>query len=544
MRLRKFRLRANQRASRKEELHLRGPAIGQGRKVSWILSSRTLKNCSLPEISHLLFDRKGGANFGGSSDVESRTVNPLEISPEEFKRICERVVEIAADYFQNLDGRAIAPEERGVELQNFYRSPLTEAGMGLEAIPGLADVVRHSRVQNARFFGYVLGSGDPVAAATDLLCGLLNQNVTAWRSAPAAVTIERIVVDWLAQAVGCQNFRGVLTSGGSSANLMALAMAREAKAPANERGVRVGNGLAIYASSEVHMSIPKAIGLLGLGRENLRLIPVDKSFRMVPELLEHEMRRDKDRGVIPVTVIATAGTVNTGAIDPLPQIGAIASSYEAWLHVDGAYGALAAIAVPQKFAGLELADSVSLDPHKWLYQPIDCGCLLFRDFIAAQRAFSNSGDYVRTHTDDPIEGYAVFEESIELSRRFRALKLWFSLRYHGLSAFRKSIENDLQHAQRLGESIQREPALELIGPIELSAVCFRFIGDRSLNELELNRLNAAILRRVVEHGHVYLSNATLQSKFCLRACIVNHRTTDSDIDVVTKEVLAVARDVM
>ncbi len=471
-------------------------------------------------------------------------MNPIEISPAEFQRVCDRVLKIAAEYLQDINARKIPPEERGTELLSLYCSLAPETRMGLQAIPGLEDVVRHSRAQNGRFFGYVLGSGDPVAAATDLLCSVLNQNVTAWRSAPAAVAIERTVVDWLAQAMGCQNFRGVLTGGGSSANLMALAMAREAKAAANERGVRADNGLAIYASSEVHMSIPKAISLLGLGRENLRLIPVDESFRMVPELLEDAMRRDKDRGVTPVAVVATAGTVNTGAIDPLPQIAAITSQYGAWLHVDGAYGALAAIAVPQKFAGLGQADSVSLDPHKWLYQPIDCGCVLFRDSSAAQRAFSNSGEYVRTHTDDPIEGYAVFEESIELSRRFRALKLWFSLRYHGFSAFRKSIEKDLLHAQRLGESIRRESALELMAPIELSAVCFRFIGDRSSDELELNRLNAAILRRIVERGHVYLSNATLQSKFCLRACIVNHRTTDSDIDGVTKEVLAATRDVM
>jgi aromatic-L-amino-acid/L-tryptophan decarboxylase len=200
-------------------------------------------------------------------------VNPIEISPEEFKRISERVLEIATDYLQELAGRAIPPRERGSELQSFYQSPIPETGMGWEAISGLADIARHSRAQNGRFFGYVLGSGDPVAAATDVLCSVLNQNVTAWRSAPAAVTIERTVVDWLAQAIGCQDLRGVLTGGGSSANLTALAMAREAKAPANEHGVRPGDGLAIYASTEVHMSIPKAIALLGLGRENLRLIP-------------------------------------------------------------------------------------------------------------------------------------------------------------------------------------------------------------------------------------------------------------------------------
>jgi aromatic-L-amino-acid/L-tryptophan decarboxylase len=471
-------------------------------------------------------------------------VNPIEISPAEFERISECVMEIATEYLQELDGRAIPPEEGGLELQSFYGSPPPETGLGLDAISGLADVVRHSRAQNGRFFGYVLGSGDPAAAATDLLCSVLNQNVTAWRSAPAAVTIERTVVDWLAQAIGCPNFRGVLTGGGSSANLLALAMARESRIPANESGVRAGDGLAIYASTEIHMSIPKAVALLGLGRENLRLIPVDQSFRMVPEQLEHRMRQDKKMGVTPIVVVASAGTVNTGAIDPLPEVAAIAKQYGAWLHIDGAYGALGAIAVPQKFEGIALADSISLDPHKWLYQPVDCGCLLYRDASAAQRAFANSGEYARVLNDDPIEGYAVFEESLELSRRFRALKLWFSLRYHGLGSFRKSITKDLLHAQRLGNTIDRETELERLGPIELSAVCFRYVGNRSLTDTELNRANFNILRRVVERGHVYLSNATLRSQFCLRACIVNHRTTDSDIDAVAKEVLSAAKDVV
>jgi glutamate/tyrosine decarboxylase-like PLP-dependent enzyme len=471
-------------------------------------------------------------------------VNPLEISPEEFKRISERVLKIALEYLQDIDVRKIPLRERGTELLSAYHSPIPETGMGSEAIPGLVDIVRHSRAQNGRFFGYVLGSGDPVAAATDLLCSVLNQNVTAWRSAPAAVTIERTVVDWLAQAIGCPNFRGVLTGGGSSANLMALAMAREAKTPANERGVPAGDGLAIYASTEIHMSIPKAVALLGLGRKNLHLIPVDESFRLIPEELERRMRQDKEKGVTPVAVVVTAGTVNTGAIDPLPEVAAIAKQYGAWLHIDGAYGALGAIAVPQKFEGIALADSISLDPHKWLYQPIDCGCMLYRDASAAQRAFANSGEYVRVLNDDPIEGYAVFQESLELTRRFRALKLWFSLRYHGFGSFRKSIEKDLLHAQRLGNAIDLEPELELLAPIELSAVCFRFIGNKRLTESELNRVNFEILRRVIERGHVYLSNATLRSQFCLRACIVNHRTTDSDIDDIAQEVLLAAKDVV
>lgn len=469
-------------------------------------------------------------------------MNPLDVSSEQFHRLCERVTEIAADYLKGMDARPILPKESGAEMQCIYRTPLPETGLAEEAVRDLVDVARHSRAQNGRFFGYVLGSGDPAAAVADLLCSVLNQNVTAWRSAPASVTLERTVVGWLAQAIGCQQCQGFLTGGGSAANLMALAMAREAAAPANEGGVRAGGALAVYASTEVHMSIPKAVALLGIGRENLRLIPVDDSFRMVPERLEETILRDKDIGISPVAIVATAGTVNTGAIDPLWEIAEIAAKHGAWLHVDGAYGALAAIAVPDKFQGLTRADSISLDPHKWLYQPLDCGCLLYRDPAAAQRAFSQTGDYARALSADPVEGFAFFEESMELSRRFRALKLWFSLRYHGFASFRKSIQKDLLHARRLGGLIARERELELLAPIELSAVCFRYVGYGNLPDAEINQLNADVLKRIVARGRVYLSNATLHSKFCLRACIVNHRTSDSDIDCVPTEVLVAARE--
>jgi glutamate/tyrosine decarboxylase-like PLP-dependent enzyme len=323
---------------------------------------------------------------------------------------------------------------------------------------------------------------------------------------------------------------------------MGMAMAREAKIPANKSGIPLDERFAIYASTEVHMSIPKAIALLGLGRDNLRLVPVDNSFRMIPSQLERTILRDTESGIVPIAVVGSAGTVNTGSIDPLIEIAAIAAKFGAWFHIDGAYGALGAIAAPHKFLGIDRADSISLDPHKWLYQSIDCGCLLYRDAGAAQRAFSYSGDYVRALNDDPFESLTFFDESIELSRRFRALKLWFSLRYHGLAAFRKSIEDDLQRAQRLGSSIEGTADLQLMAPIELSAVCFRYVGGAHSEE-DLNHINYKILRRIVERGNVYLSNATLQSRFCLRACIVNHRTTNSDIDRVVAEILAVAREV-
>jgi len=468
-------------------------------------------------------------------------MNPLEISSQQFCRLAEQVTELAADYLENIDSRTIFPATTGAEVEKLFRTALPEHGMGEESLNALKNVIRLSRVHNGRFFGYVLGSGDPVAAVADLLVSVLNQNVTAWRSGPAAVTMEHAVVDWLSQAIGCPGFRGHLTGGGSSANLMGLAMAREAQTAANEAGVRIPG--IIYASEEVHMSIPKSIALLGIGRENLRLVSTDSSFRMIPSELAELLRRDRTAGRTPIAVVASAGTVNTGAIDPLRPIAEIARAYNAWFHVDGAYGALAALADRAKFDGLELADSLSLDPHKWLYQPLDCGCLLYRSAEAAQTTFAHTGDYARSLNADPIEGFAFFEESLELSRRFRALKLWLSLRYHGISAFRESIRNDLRHAQRLGEAIERTPQLELLAPVELSAVCFRHLGSGKFSEDKLHRFNQALLQRVIARGRVYLSNASMRGKFCLRACIVNHRTKDSDVDSVISEVVAAAAEV-
>jgi aromatic-L-amino-acid/L-tryptophan decarboxylase len=465
----------------------------------------------------------------------------LEISAEQFRLAAKQVCDLAADLLDTMDSKPVAPAITGADAQNVFCKPLPEKGIGVEALNELDVVARYSRVGNGRFFGYVLGSGEPIGALADFMASVLNQNVTAWRSSPAAVTIERTVVGWICEALGCKEFAGSLTGGGSSANLMGLAMAREAKTPANEKGYSPTG--AIYASEEVHMSIPKAVALLGMGRENLRLVRTDESFHMIPEELERAIARDMEAGKTPLAVVASAGTVNTGAIDPLGQVAAIARKHGLWFHVDGAYGALAALAVRNRFQGLELADSISLDPHKWLYQPLDCGCLLYRDANAARKAFAFTGDYTRVLSSDPIESFAYFEESIELSRRFRALKLWLSLRYHGIEAFRQSIKNDLGLARDLAEKIVNQPELELVAPVELSAVCFRYLGSGGRSEGDLNRLNPAILKQVNKRGRVYLSNATLRAKFCLRACILNHRTKPSDLDTVISEVLEAAKEV-
>jgi glutamate/tyrosine decarboxylase-like PLP-dependent enzyme len=465
-------------------------------------------------------------------------VNPLEVSPAEFQALAEEVAAFCAEYLSELPNSPSFPESTGAATKRLFDGPCPEEGVGPEVLKDLNAIVQHSRVNSPRFFGYVFGSGEPVAAIGDFFASVLNQNVTAWRSGPAAVTIERTVVRWLAEAIGCKGFSGSLVGGGSSANTMALAMAREAKLPANQDGARPGT---IYVSDEAHMSVPKAAALLGIGHRNVRKVKVDDAFRIIPAELDRTLAEDRAAGRTPIAVVGSAGTVTTGSIDPLDEIAEIAHRHNAWFHVDGAYGALAAIAEPEQFNGLELADSLSLDPHKWLYQPADIGCLLYKDAGWARAAFSHTGEYAKSLLTEEDESFAFFEESMELSRRFRAMKLWFSLRYHGMDAFRDAISVDLALAQRLASRVQKESNLELLAPVPLSAVCFR-VTRAGASDAELNEWNARILHKVVyERRRVYISNASIHGKFALRACIVNHRTTEADVDALVDEVLAAAQ---
>lgn len=468
--------------------------------------------------------------------------SPLEVTSEQFLELAREVVTECAAYLEALPERAVFPETSGVLTTQHFGGAFPEQGMGRQSLAALREIAAHSRALNGRAAAYVLGSGEPVAALGDLFASILNQNITAWRSSPAAVTIERTVVRWLAEAIGCHGFTGTLTGGGSMANLSALACARERAAPVNRRGGAHG---VVYASEEVHMSIPRAVSLLGIGRDNLRLIPTDDDLRLRVDALEEALEADLRDGRTPVAIVASAGTVTTGAIDPLNAIADLAAARGIWLHVDGAYGALAALGVPEKFGGLSRADSVSLDPHKWLYQPLDVGCVLYRDGAAARTAFSDPGEYVKGHSSDPIEGFAFFEESPELSRRFRALKLWLSLRFHGLSAFRNAIRADLAHAQQLANSLRQSPGWEVAAPVSLSAVCFRHLGPPAWEALpdrdaRRDQLNQWILRELNASGAAFLSNGRVRGAFVLRACFTNFRTTVEDLDRIVRELVTLS----
>jgi aromatic-L-amino-acid decarboxylase len=458
---------------------------------------------------------------------------PLQVSADEFSALANGVNSLAADFLASLGDRQTVSATTATDTAVF-NVPLAEEGVGDAVFRDLETLAEHVRAPTGRRLPYVVGSGDPVGALGDFYASVLNQNVTAWRSAPAAVAIERTVLGWLAEAIGCSGFAGSFTSGGSLGNLMALAMAREAHAPANEEGAQPG---VVYASEEVHMSIPKAVGMLGLGRANLRLVGVDENMRIDVPALETAIERDREAGLRGVAIVGSAGTIMSGAIDPLAELAAVARRHDLWFHVDGAYGGPAALAAPEKFVGMSEADSISLDAHKWLYQPLDCSALLYRDADAARRAFSYSAEYVKTTTADPVEGFAFFEQTIELSRRFRALKLWLSLRYHGLGAFRAAIAENLAQAELLADLINAEPSLELLAPVELSAVCFRWAnGDID----KLNERNEGILRDVNQAGRVWLSNASIRGSVGLRACITNHRTTEQDLHTIVADVLAAA----
>ena len=457
-------------------------------------------------------------------------MNELEISHRELSSLADEAMDLAKEYWASLGERPAYPATTGQLTAALFSRPWSEEGRGREVLQDFTSIAAHARPSGGKFFGYVVGSGEPVGALGDLLAAALNQNVTSWRSAPSATAIEQAVIGWLAEAIGCAGFSGNLCGGGSAANLMGLAMAREAKLPANQTGA---HRCVVYASEQVHMSIPKAIALLGIGRDNLRLIPVDDDFRMRADLFRAAIAADRASGKVPIAVVATVGTVATGAIDPLAEIADAAKSGGLWLHIDGAFGVLAALAIPETLQGLALADSLSLDAHKWLYQPLDCGCLLHRHPQVARETFTHSDDYIKPLNEDPTEAFAFFEGSMELSRRFRALKLWMSLQYHGRRAFRDAVAQDLRHAQLLAQTIRSQPQLELLAPVPLSAVCFR----------HRTRDNAALLKRVIARGRVYLSNATIRGQFALRACFVNHLTREDDVRAIVSEVIAAADEI-
>ncbi len=473
----------------------------------------------------------------------------LEISAEELEQLSSQVTDLVTNYFSEIRNLPVFPETHGGRLNEILGTKLpVEAEPLANLIDDCRRILDGSRHNgHPRFFGYVASPSTAPGAFADLLASAVNVNVTSWRSGPAATEIEQTVISWLGEMIGYSTAEhgthGLLTSGGSMANLTALLIAHRTKSESTvaRSGLWNRQPMTIYASTEIHMSIPKAADLLGLGRGQVRLVECDDHFRMNVASLRELIKADIAIGLKPFCVVGSAGTVNTGAVDPLPEIAEVAKEFGLWFHVDGAYGALAALdpAKRQLFAGLDRADSVSLDPHKWLYVPLDSGCLLFRDEARARAAFSfDEADYIKIHERDETEAFAFWNYGPELSRRFRALKIWLTLRYYGVKRISAAVSEDNALAAYLAQRIEEAADFELLAEPELSICCFRYLPSSfrspavtfsETDESELDRLNNEIMLAVQRGGRAYVSNATLRGRFALRACITNFRTTRADL---------------
>ena len=480
-----------------------------------------------------------------------RTKSALDISSEALDEISTQATKLVAEYFTNVAGRDVVAPNHAGKTSAQVNARLEVDGVPLERLieecQTIIDLSRHNG--HPRFFGYVASPSTPIGAYGDLIASSLNANITCWRSGPAGTEIEKIVVRWLGSLIGYDDeAKGLLTSGGSMANLIALLIASRRKSgpEAARKGLwNSGSPITVYASDEVHMSIAKAADILGFGRDHVRAVQTDEQQRIDVVDLRARIETDLKEGFRPFCVVASAGTVNTGVVDTLKEVAAVAREFDLWFHVDGAYGAPGILDDGKKdlFKGLELADSVSLDPHKWLYVPVDAGCLLFRDETTAKAAFNTEdADYIKVHGLSDDETFAYWDYGVELSRRFRALKVWLTLRYYGMRRIAETISEDIALAAYLGELVEEAEDFELLSPVELSICCFRYVPTHG--DFDLDQLNATVLAAVQKGGRAYVSNATVKGRFALRACITNFRTTKSDIDETLKVIREAAQEVL
>ncbi len=415
------------------------------------------------------------------------------------------------------------PTERHLALLS---EPLpADPGDPARALDAAADVLDVSLTQaRPRFFAWIGGSGLEIGVLGDALMASHDVNVAV--SSGAATPLERQTVRWTGEFVGfAPSADGLMAAGGTISNLTALTAARERALPGVRHAGTAGHQLALYCSAEAHYSVHRAAEVLGIGGRNVRAIAIDANRRMDPVACAGAIDADRRAGIVPVAVVATAGTTLTGAVDDLSALADVCAQREVWLHVDGAYGlpaAATALAGPL-FAGLDRVDSATVDAHKWLYVPKACSVLLVRDRDALEAAFTHDESYI-PHTDR--EDTHPVDRTLEYSRPLSALKLWLAFRVHGSLAIRAAIERNLRQALLLAELVRDDPRLELLVEPQLSAVCFRHLPPAHMPAADHN---AALAAAINAEGRILLAPATVDGVPCLRACIVNHRTTEDDV---------------
>jgi aromatic-L-amino-acid/L-tryptophan decarboxylase len=448
-------------------------------------------------------------------------------------------VAILGDAWRGFDRFRVGQPPVDERLRELLRQPLPEAGTATEeAIADAAVALDESIAQpRPRYFAFIGSSGLEIGVIADALAACYDVNLAVW--AGAASEVELQAVRWAGELVGFPAEAGSFTSGGTVSNLTALMAAREHAIPGSRHDGVAGRSLALYCSSEVHYSVVRAAELLGIGSNRVRALPIDERRRLRPEAVAEAIDADRADGVVPVAVVATAGTTLTGAVDPMDELADICAERDVWLHVDGAYGLPAALApsAASLFRGIERADSAAIDAHKWLYLPKACGIVLVRRIGDLESALGHEGGYL---PHDRQELHAA-DLTLEYSRPFRALKLWLALRVHGAAAFRAAIERNLKQARLLYRSIAASPELApLPHEPQLSVVPFRHVPE---GVRDLDAHNTELVRRLQEGGEFWVAHAHIDGAVYVRPCLVNFRTTDDDVLAFVEHVERLGREI-
>ena len=478
---------------------------------------------------------------------DAETLDPQDW--DEMRRLAHRIMDDALDYIRSARERPVwrpVPDEVATRLTAPAPARPSEPAAVYEEFK--RDILNYPmNTTHPRFWAWYMGSGTVMGALADLLASTLNPNLGGANH--VAPLVEKQVVGWIRDMVGFPaGSSGLLTSGASMANFTALAVARNANCGYDVRrqGVRAAPGpLTAYASSEIHSCNQKAVETLGLGSDGLRHIPARADYTLDLAALERQVAADRASGRLPFCVIATAGTINTGAIDDMPAIADFCEREGLWFHVDGAIGAVAVLAdnVRADLAGMERADSIALDLHKWMHIPFEAGCVIVRDAAAHRDSFALVPEYLQREDEGGgmASGSLWFSDyGLQLTRQFRALKVWMSIKEHGLERFGRMIARNVEQARYLGRLIEAADGLERMAPIGLDIVCFRF-NPGGLATDALNRLNREILVELQESGVAAPSYTTLKGAYCLRVAISNHRSRFEDFDLLVAEVLRIGK---
>jgi aromatic-L-amino-acid/L-tryptophan decarboxylase len=492
--------------------------------------------------------------MGGIVDKPEYRETPIEIGKEEFRKIGYQLIDTIADFFDTIKEYPVTRGESPLQLQKLIgNSGLPENGLSAEAIITKTTelLLNHSLFNgHPKFMGYITSSPAPIGVLADMLAAATNPNVGAQILSPIATEIEKQTVRWLAEFIGVSpSYGGILVSGGNMANFTAFLAARTAKAPKSlkEEGLHNSNSnLVAYCSKTTHTWVEKAAILFGQGSKSVRWIPTDSENRLDNTILSRTIQQDQKDGYSPFMVVGTAGDVSTGVVDNLKEIASICEKHNLWFHIDGAYGAPAAIIPELKgiFEGIESADSIALDPHKWLYAPLEAGCTLVKNPKHLTDTYSSHPEYYNFSKGEEGQSLNFYEYGLQNSRGFRALKVWMALQQMGSNGYKKMIGEDIELAKLMFELAKNHQELEAMTQ-SLSITTFRYVPLQNLpeestkREAFLNTLNETLLDNLQQGGEVFLSNAIIQEKYCLKGCIVNFRTSVKDIKEIIEIVVSV-----